>query len=313
MNPTPTGPAERDAVGLRAVNLALVSNAVLAVAKVGVGVGGRSPALVADGVNSLTDMAYAIVVRVFVGRAQEPPDREHPYGHRQLESIAALVVGSFVMATAIAVFVESLDSMLTMLDGAERFGGATTAALGVAVGTVLLKIVLWRATLGLGRGHDMPVVGALALDHRNDVIAAVGVVIGILGGRNGLPWADPLAGALVGLVILRTGIEILRDATADLMDTGPDADTAAEIEALVRGVPGVQALEQLRVHRYGPQRMLSLTIGVDGDQSVRAGDAIADAVEIALRDGIDQVTGVYVHYHPSGTPHPEGARDARRE
>ena len=94
-----------------AVNLGLLSNIFLALLKTGIGIIGHSSALLADGINSATDVTYYIAVKIFITKAQKPADENHPYGHSQMESIAALVVGSFVMATAIAIFWDSVNSV----------------------------------------------------------------------------------------------------------------------------------------------------------------------------------------------------------
>src|SRR5918993_2477335 len=94
---------ERDRKSLWAINLGLGFNIVLSAAKTSFGVLTHSPALLAEGINSTSDVAYYVVTAIFMRLANKPADNEHPYGHRQLESIASLVVGAFVVATAIAV------------------------------------------------------------------------------------------------------------------------------------------------------------------------------------------------------------------
>src|SRR5574337_1606554 len=95
---------ERDRKSLLAVNLGLGVNIVLSALKTTFGVLGHSPALLAEGINSVSDVAYYIVASIFVRLANKPADADHPYGHRQLESIASLVVGAFVVSTAVLVF-----------------------------------------------------------------------------------------------------------------------------------------------------------------------------------------------------------------
>ncbi|MBP1660499.1 MAG: cation diffusion facilitator family transporter, partial [Candidatus Aminicenantes bacterium] len=90
-----------DKRNLLAVDLALIANAGLAALKTAIGILGHSPALLADGINSTSDVAYGIIVKVFIRKARKPADDEHPYGHRQLESIAAVVIGAFVLTTAV--------------------------------------------------------------------------------------------------------------------------------------------------------------------------------------------------------------------
>ena len=108
-----------------AVQIGLAANILLAVLKATFGVIGNSPALLADGINSTSDVAYGIVVSIFVRLSGKPADQEHPYGHDQLESVAAVVVGAFVITTAIAIFWNSVDSVWELLTSTEPAHGAS--------------------------------------------------------------------------------------------------------------------------------------------------------------------------------------------
>ncbi|MDD5647020.1 MAG: cation diffusion facilitator family transporter, partial [Candidatus Bipolaricaulis sp.] len=198
------------------VALGLCTNIVLALIKTTIGILGHSQALLADGINSTSDVVYYSVVALFMRMARKPPDEEHPYGHRQLESIAALVVGAFVITTAIAIFWDSVNSTFDLLSGIEVAPVVAWASLFVAVGTVLVKIVLTVYTYRVARRTGNVAMSALAADHRNDVLSAGAASVGILLGRLGYAWVDPFAGAVVALFVLRTGIGIVRDTTADL-------------------------------------------------------------------------------------------------
>lgn len=291
----------RDSRGIFAVNIGLLANILLAVLKTAVGVMGHSRALLADGINSTSDVAYYVVVRVLMHFARKPADDEHPYGHKQLESIAALVVGAFVIVTAIAIFWNSVNEVYDLTTGQSEFAGAAPVALWIALFTVVMKVVLMGVTRRIGRQTDNPAVMALAEDHRNDIVAASGAAAGIFLGRFGLPLGDPLAGAAVALVVFRTGIGILRDAAASLMDTVPGRELDRRVRTVLEDVGGVIAVEEVQAHRFGPYFVLNITIGIDGSISVRAGDAIAEAVEDALRKNIEFVARVYVHYHPTAS------------
>jgi cation diffusion facilitator family transporter len=120
-----------------------------------------------------------------------------------------------------------------------------------------------------------------------------------------MPWGDPLAGALVALLILRTGIYILRESSVELMDAVPSKELAEQISALVKNVDGVQQLEELQAHRFGQHLVVNLTIGIDGCLTVKQGDSIATEVEALLCESIPNLQHVHVHYHP--------AEDCRRD
>ena len=294
---------ERDRKSLRAVNLGLGINILLSVVKTIFGVLGRSPALLAEGVNSTSDVAYYVVASIFVRLANKPADNEHPYGHRQLESIASLVVGAFVVATAVAVFWNAVDKIWELVDGKLSTLGSHPFALWVALGTVAIKIVLYFYVRKLGRETRNPVVDALAYDHRNDILSAAAASIGIFFGQRGLPWLDPLAGALVALLILRTGVFILRESSVDLMDAVPSQELAIQIVSLLKTLPGVEQLEEMQAHRFGPHIVVNLTIGIDGALTVTQGDAIASQVETLLYESVSNLRRVPVHYHPADKAH----------
>lgn len=283
----------------RAVNLGLAANVVLALLKTSVGILGHSPALLAEGINSTSDVAYYLVVAIFIRLSVKPADETHPYGHSQLESIASLVVGAFIITTGIAVFWDSVNTVFDLLVAQSVSGGAAIYALWVALGTVAVKIALYLYTRKLGRQTNNPAVSALAYDHRNDVLSAAAASVGIFLGREGWPWVDPLVGALVALLILRTGVEVLRQSSSELMDAVPSLDLANQITQLALTIPGVQRVEEVHAHRFGPYLVVNLTIGVEGELSVADGDCISTALENLIYERMDLVRRVYVHYHPA--------------
>jgi len=290
---------QRQHKSLVAVWLGLVANIFLAIAKTAIGIVGHSPALLADGINSTSDVAYYVVVSVFIRMARKPADDEHPYGHSQLESIAALVVGAFVVTTAIAIFWDAINNVYELFMGEASFKGASIFAFGMALLTIFIKIGLTFTTLKIGRQTDNPAVLALAYDHRNDIFSASAAAIGIFLGRMGLPWVDPLAGALVALVIMRTGIEILRQSSIELMDAVPSQALARQINKLLKSIPGILQVEEVRSHRFGPYLVVNLTIGVDGSLTVMDGDRISSQAEALLYANIEFLQQVHIHYHPA--------------
>ncbi len=290
---------ERNRKGLLAVHIGLAANSLLAVVKAVVGIVGQSPALLADGINSTSDVAYGVVMAIFMKLSGKPADHEHPYGHDQMESIAAVVVGAFVVSTAIAIFWNSVNGVYEILSGEDSFAGASRIALWVSLACAVSKVWLTVWTGRIGKETNNSAVEALAHDHRNDIFSALAAAVGIFFGRMGFPWVDPLAGAVVSLIILHTGVEILRSSTADLMDTLPGKQLAKQIHSLLASVEGVKGVEEVHAHRFGPYLVVNLTIGVDGRLTVAQGDKIATSAEELLLEEVDFMRRVYVHYHPA--------------
>jgi len=289
---------QRHQKNLLAVNIGLASNILLAILKTGVGIIGNSPALLADGINSTSDVAYGIVVKIFMRLSGKPADKEHPYGHDRLESIAAVVVGAFVITTAISIFWSSINNVYELVFGSSNFQGASQLALWIALFTILLKIWLTFWTYQLSRQTKSNVLTALAADHRNDIFSALAATIGIVFGQMGFLWVDPLAGGIVSLIILLTGVEIIRESTADLMNTMPGKQITEEIHAKLAGLENVLDIEEIHGHRFGIYMVVNITIGISPELTVAEGDKIATQVEETLIREIDSMRRIFVHYHP---------------
>jgi cation diffusion facilitator family transporter len=294
-----TNPESFDRKNFLAVNLSLAANVLLAVLKTGVGIVGHSQALLADGINSTSDVVYLAIVRAFMRLAGKPPDREHPYGHRQLESIAAVVVGAFVMSTAVVIFWNAVNQVFDLATGRAESRPVRAVALWVALLTVILKLGLTVLTGRISRKTGSLTVLALSRDHRNDIFSIAAAGVGIFFARFGHVWVDPLAAALVALVILHTGVTILRESSADLMVILPDRKVAERIRQLLKPIAGIEQVEEIHVQRIGPYLLVNLTVGIDGTLTVAAGDQIATQVEDALWRNVDYIRRVSVHYHPS--------------
>jgi cation diffusion facilitator family transporter len=286
------------------VNIGLFFNAVLAFVKVFAGILGHSQGLLADGINSVSDVIYFVVVKIFVRMSGKPADNEHPYGHHQLESIAALVVGAFVITTGAAIFWDSVNCAFNLIVGTDPQQKVRMFALVVALATIISKIFLMVHANRISQATKNLAISALARDHKNDIFASTGAAIGIILNILGIAWVDPLAGAVVALIVAKTGLDILREASSDLMDNVPSEEIAQRIHELLDGVEEIKSIEDIRAHRFGPYLVVNLTIGIDGDLSVRDGDKIADTVENSLISGLEMLRKVYVHYHPAHIKEP---------
>lgn len=288
----------RQKKGMLAVNVGLTANTLLAILKTSIGIIGSSPALLADGINSTSDVAYGIVVNVFMRLSGKPADEEHPYGHDRLESIAAVVVGAFVITTAISIFWASINNVYELLNHSSDFSGASQLALWIALSTVLLKIWLAIWTKKIGEQTKNNVLMALAADHRNDIFSALAATVGIIFSQIGYLWVDPMAGGIVSIIILFTGIEIIKDSAADLLNTLPGNELTEEINVALKKIPEVKDIEEISGHRFGLYMVVNITVGVAPDLTVAEGDAIATRIEQTLMDDIDYMRRVFVHYHP---------------
>lgn len=290
---------DRDTLTTRSVNLGLFSNVLLSVMKTVIGILGHSPALLADGINSTSDVVYYIAVKIFMYQAKKPADAEHPYGHRQLESVAAIVVGAFILTTAIAIFWDAINKIISYFTSSEPTRAASSLALYAAIATLLIKLVLYFYTRKINKQVHSPTIRALVNDHLNDIMATIAVIVGVMMGRLGFHWMDPAAGGIVAIYIAKTGIEIIIDSSHELMDSMPDEKFASQLRRLTMAVEGVRRIEELGVHRLGPYFNINMTIAVDGHITIEEGHRISDAVEkVLMKEFEGSLNAVHIHYHP---------------
>jgi cation diffusion facilitator family transporter len=291
---------DRDRITNSTINLGLFSNIFLALTKTFIGIFGHSSALLADGINSTSDLVYYIAVKILMKQANKPADKEHPYGHRQLESISAIVVGAFILTTGVAIFWGTVNAIYDLLIGYKPGQSASLFALITAIITFIIKIYLYTVTRRNQKLTQNPTLRALANDHLNDIMASLAVVVGVIGGRMGLYWMDPLAGAIVSIFILRTGISIIMDSSTELMDRFPDMSFKDDIQRTAEQVQGVKHVDVIGMHRFGPFFIINLNIGVDGSLTIQEGHSIADDVEQELlKQYSTSLKKVHVHYHPT--------------
>ncbi len=281
------------------VNLGLGFNILLAFLKTSVGVIGHSAGLLADGINSTSDVIYYIAVKFFLKWADQPADDEHPYGHRQMESIASIVISAFVITTAIAIFWNSVNNIYDYMVNPGTDTSIAGISLYIALFTLLAKLGLSFYTRMMGDKLKNPAIKALAADHINDIYAASGVVVGILFARAGYTWVDPMAGCVVSVFILKTGIEILKDGSSSLMDVSPSDEIVEHVLARVNTIKEIKDVESIYSHRFGPYYTLNITIALDGSLTMNEGDLIADELERRLCMDNHFLKEVFIHYHPA--------------
>ena len=295
---TETDHLQRQKKAKLVVNIGLGFNALLAVGKIGAGIVGHSQALLADGVNSISDVVYFLIVKIFIKLSGKPADSQHPYGHYQYETIAALVVGAFVITTGFAIFWDSVNVAFDVMTGQIAVMPVRSFALYTAIATIVIKIILMIQARFVGYATKNIAVIAIARDHRNDIFASLGAAIGISLSMLGTIWADPVAGAIVAIIVAKTGFDILREATDDLMDDVPDKELSEQIKAALLDEVSIRRIDEIHAHRFGPYLVANITICIDGSLSVAKADVIATIAEKKLLERIDMLRKVYIHTHP---------------
>jgi cation diffusion facilitator family transporter len=279
--------------GVRSSILGIIVNLLLSVAKCLAGFVGHSFALIADGIESLSDVVSSSVVAFGLWWAIRPPDTDHPYGHGKAEPIAAIVVSFSLVGAAIAIAVQSVAEIRTP----HRLPEAYT--LPILLGVVLVKVFFSRYVNSIAGDIESTAVRADAWHHISDAIvsgfAFVGISVALLT-KNAT--ADDWAALLASPIILFSGLRQLRAPIAELLDTAPSADIESNVRSVAAAVPGVAGLEKCFVRKVGFRHYVDLHVIVDGNLTVRQGHAIAHDAENAILVQIPRIAEVLVHIEP---------------
>jgi len=281
--------------GARLIVRGMVLNAVLGVIKIAGGVLGSAYALVADGVESLTDIAISVLVWAGFQWAARPPDRDHPYGHGKAEAVAGLLTALVVLGAGAGIAWHAVNEIRDPRLLPQWW------TLAILAGVVAAKVVFSRRLNEAGRDTESTALGAEALHHLSDAMtsaaAFVGISIAVVGGR-GYAAADGWAALVAASVIAFNGANIFRRALNEVMDIAVPAKMENAVRALAAGVPGVASLHTCRVRKSGLSYLVDIQIRVPGDLSVREGHGIAHAVKDSLLASRLRVSDVTVHVEP---------------
>jgi len=281
---------------MRSTLIGIVANALLAAIKGVAGVLGNSYALIADAIESTTDIASSLIVWGGLKISALPPDADHPYGHGKAEPLAATIVALTLIAAAIGIAVQSVREIITPHHAPAPF------TLAVLVLVVVTKETLFRFVFRISKSVNSTAVKSDAWHHRSDAITSLAAFIGIsvsLIGGVGYESADDWAALFASVIILFNAYRILRPAVNEVMDAAPPSSVENAIRKVAQDVPGVIALEKCFIRKMGFSYYIDLHVTVDGSISVRKGHDIARQVREALRQSNPSIAEVLIHIEPS--------------
>ncbi|MBI9075670.1 MAG: cation transporter [Desulfatibacillum sp.] len=281
--------------GYRVTIVGLVANIVLVAVKLALGILGRSQALIADAVHSVSDLFTDLVVILGLHYGRRSADDQHHFGHGRLETMSTTVVSIFLAAAGIGIGFDAARSIYLKTTCHPSW----IALIGAGL-SIIVKEVLYRYTVHVGNKIKSKVVVANAWHHRSDAWSSIAVFAGVAGAQihPSLNVLDSIAALLVSFVVLMVGVKMFWSTIRELSDAAPDSDTLKRITGCICGVSGVQDVHDLKVRTSADMLQMQVHIVVDGSLSVRAGHSIAKEVEQCLFDEISEVVDIVVHVDP---------------
>ncbi len=277
-----------------------VVNIILTVFKIAAGIIGRSSAMIADGIHSLSDLLSDIVVIVFVRVSAKGRDKDHDYGHGKFETFATLIISLMLIVVAANLMSGGIGKIRLILEGGE-VSPPGMVALWAAVLSIVLKEILYHYTVIQGRILNSPMMIANAWHHRTDALSSVGSLLGIAGAiflGDKFVILDPVAGCVISVFIFVMAVKMSVPAIKELLDVSLPDDVEAKIEETARTIPGVIDLHELKTRREGPGIIMEGHLVMDSGISLREAHDISKKVEEALRKEFGEETQISLHLEP---------------
>ena len=275
--------------------LSIIGNALLAIAKGVTGVFGNSYALIADAIESTTDVFSSFLVLIGLKYSSKPPDENHPYGHGKAEPLITFAVVGFLMVSATVIAYESIDHIRTPHSVPESY---TLIVLAVIIA---IKEIFYRFVSKKSEETKSTSLKADAWHHRSDAItslmAFIGISIAIFMGE-GYETADDWAALLASGFILYNAYLILRPALGEVMDEHMHDDMIESIREISMTVEGVVETEKCYVRKMGMAFIVDLHIAVDAEITVKMGHDIAHEVKDRLLNELPEIADVLIHVEP---------------
>jgi cation diffusion facilitator family transporter len=280
---------------VRTALLGILVNGTLATAKFIGGILGNSYALIADAVESMTDIFSSFVVWRGLSVAIQPPDSDHPYGHGKAEPLAASFVSLTLLAASLGIAIQAIREILSPHLIPKSF------TLWLLLAVVIIKESLFRFAFRVGNQASSSAVRADAWHHRSDAItsAAAGIGIGIaLWGGRGYESADDWAALFASGIIAWNGIRLLKPAVDELMDALPSQEMQQEISTIALSCAGALAVEKVLVRKIGLVYWVDMHLEVPKDMTVEKAHEIAHVVKDQIRQQLPKITEVSIHVEP---------------
>jgi cation diffusion facilitator family transporter len=243
--------------------LNLFGNSLLLVIKLLGGIFGRSQALIADAVHSLSDVIISLMLMLSLKISSVPPDDDHHWGHGNVEYIASTIIGVLLICAAITITTTSMISIIT-----GNIDDPGILAVWAAFISIVTNEILCRQGICVGEQTNSPVTIANAREKRSDACTSFAALVGVFGARMGIKVLDPIAAIIVGFMIARFGLDTLFEGIKGISDRSFDKQLLTDVRNLVLNEEGIKDVHRLRARQIGQKHWIDLEAKFDPQAKV---------------------------------------------
>lgn len=280
--------------------LGAAANLALCAIKFVAGFFGKSSAMMADAVHSLSDLISDTLVLVMVRVSSKGKDKSHDYGHGKFETMATVSVSLILLVVGAKLMVDAVGNIRLVTQGG-KLDAPKMISFWAALLSIFIKEILYQWTSRVGKRVESQAMIANAWHHRSDALSSVGSALGIggailFGGR----WTilDPIVGAVISIIIIVVAVKMAVPALNELTDASLSEETENRIISIIRSVPGVDDVHNLRTRRSGHGIIVDMHIVVNPLMTVADAHDITTKAELGLRTEFGQDTQVSIHIEP---------------
>lgn len=279
-------------LGERGVMLSIIAYLVMSVFKLVIGYLAHSEALKADGLNNTTDIIASVAVLIGLKIARKPADLNHPYGHWKAETVSSMIASFIMMAVGLQV---TYSAIVNVFKGGQSSPDMIAAWTGIFCAIVMFGVYQYNKLLA--NKIKSQAVMAAAKDNLSDAWVSIGTAVGIIGSQFQLPWLDPLAALIVGVLICKTGWGIFQEASLQLTD-GFDEEEMQSYRQTIQNTQGVKGIKDIKARKYGNNTVVDVVILVNSTLDITSAHDISTNVEKNLSSE-HHVYDVHVHVEPN--------------
>lgn len=283
--------------------LSVVSNSLLVILKVIVGLMIGSVSVISEAIHSGVDLLAAVIAFFAVKTSAKPADKEHPFGHGKFENLSGTIEALLIFLAAAWIIHEAIDKLMRpeLLEEVDW-------GIAVMLFSVLANTVVSKQLFNVGKETDSVALLADAWHLRTDVYTSAGVMVSLVLIRAGeeimpgtdLQWLDPVAAIIVALLIIKAAFHLTISSAKDLLDVSISQDEEAWINSYLSGLRnGVCGYHDLRTRKAGSEIFVDFHLLVDPVMSVEESHRIADSIERDIQEHFRE-SKVIIHIEPSG-------------
>lgn len=260
----------------------------------------NSAAMIADAVHSLSDFLTDIVVMIFVRISSKDEDENHHYGHGKFETLATVIIGIVLVAVGFGIMKNGITSIIEVTKG-NTIKSPGIIALVAALVSIIVKEILYRYTVIMGKKLDSPSVIANAWHHRSDAFSSIGTTLGIGGAIIlGNKWTilDPIAAVVVSFFILKVAYQLTQAGLDELLEKSLPKEIEKKIIDILLSFDEISSPHHLRTRRIGKSYSIEVHIRMDGAMSLYDAHQITVEIEKKLKEGLHKDIFINIHMEP---------------